>query len=148
MILYLLKILICIPIILILIVLSLKISQGTLLKKYNDKYVKILDIVNISKNNSIIILKIGEEGCIMASSSSSMSKIKDLTKEEILKIENDIKERNFKIQDFKMERIKRNMISVDILENLQKRKISKWNYYQNYLWLMYHIQVQCNCFYF
>ncbi|EGT3986167.1 flagellar biosynthesis protein FliZ, partial [Clostridioides difficile] len=46
MILYLLKILICIPIILILIVLSLKISQGTLLKKYNDKYVKILDIVN------------------------------------------------------------------------------------------------------
>lgn len=66
MILYLLKILICIPIILILIVLSLKISQGTLLKKYNDKYIKILDIVNISKNNSIIILKIGEEGCIMA----------------------------------------------------------------------------------
>ncbi|WP_235670434.1 hypothetical protein [Clostridioides difficile] len=60
MILYLLKILICIPIILILIVLSLKISQGTLLKKYNDKYVKILDIVNISKNNSIKILKIGE----------------------------------------------------------------------------------------
>ncbi len=56
----------------------------------------------------------------MASSSSSMSKIKDLTKEEILRIENDIKERNFKIQDFKMERIKRNMISVDILENLQK----------------------------
>ncbi|WP_236877017.1 hypothetical protein, partial [Clostridioides difficile] len=110
MILYLLKILICIPIILILIVLSLKISQGTLLKKYNDKYVKILDIVNISKNNSIIILKIGEEGCIMASSSSSMSKIKDLTKEEV----------------------KRNMISVDILENLQKRKISKWNYYQKY----------------
>ena len=107
MILYLLKILICIPIILILIVLSLKISQGTLLKKYNDKYVKILDIVNISKNNSIIILKIGEEGCIMASSSSSMSKIKDLTKEEILKIENDIKERNFKIQDFKMEKIKK-----------------------------------------
>ncbi|EGT3985835.1 flagellar biosynthesis protein FliZ, partial [Clostridioides difficile] len=49
----------------------------------------------------------GEEGCIMASSSSSMSKIKDLTKEEILKIENDIKERNFKIQDFKMERIKK-----------------------------------------
>uniref|UniRef100_UPI0010343D4F flagellar biosynthesis protein FliZ n=1 Tax=Clostridioides difficile TaxID=1496 RepID=UPI0010343D4F len=107
MILYLLKILICIPIILILIVLSLKISQGTLLKKYNDKYVKILDIVNISQNNSIIILKIGEEGCIMASSYSSMSKIKDLTKEEILKIENDIKARNFKIQDFKMERIKK-----------------------------------------
>ncbi len=56
----------------------------------------------------------------MASSSSSINKIKDLSKEEILKIENDIKERNFKIQDFKMERIKRNMISVDILENLQK----------------------------
>lgn len=106
MILYLLKILICIPIILILIVLSLKISQGSLLKKYNDKYVKILDIVNINKNNSIIILKIGEEGCIVASSSSSMDKIKDLTKEEISKIEDDIKERNFKIQDFKIERIK------------------------------------------
>ncbi|NMS89661.1 FliO/MopB family protein [Clostridioides difficile] len=106
MILYLLKILICIPIILILIVLSLKISQGSLLKKYNDKYVKILDIVSINKNNSIIILKVGEEGCIVASSSSSMNKIKDLTKEEISKIEADIKERNFKIQDFKMERIK------------------------------------------
>ncbi|HBG7807790.1 TPA: flagellar biosynthesis protein FliZ, partial [Clostridioides difficile] len=38
---------------------------------------------------------------------SSMNKIKDLTKEEILKIENDIKERNFKIQDFKVERIKK-----------------------------------------
>lgn len=106
MILYLLKILICIPIILILIVLSLKISQGSLLKKYNDKYVKILDIVSINKNNSIIILKIGEEGCIVASSSSSMNKIKDLTKEEISKIEDDIKERNFKIQDFKIGRIK------------------------------------------
>ncbi len=84
----------------------------------------------------------------MASSSSSMSKIKDLTKEEVLKIENDIKERNFKIQDFKMERIKKKYDFSRYIGKFTKRKISKWNYYQNYLWLMYHIQVQCNCFYF
>lgn len=106
MILYLLKILISIPIILILIVLSLKLSQGTLFNKYNNKYIKILDVVSVTKNNSMIILKIGNEGCIIASSSASMTKIKDLTKEEISKIEDDIRERNFKMQDFRIKKIK------------------------------------------
>lgn len=106
--LYVFRILIFIPIVIFLIVISLKMSQKTLGGSYNNKYIRMIEVLNISKNNSIIVLKIGESGCVISSTPSGVEKIKDLSEEEILNIEknNNIGELNY---DFKkiLEKLKK-----------------------------------------
>jgi flagellar protein FliO/FliZ len=103
--LYVVKILVFIPIVIFLIVISLKMSQKTLVGSYKNKYVRVLEVLNISKNNSIIVLKIGESGCIVSSTPSGVEKLKDLTEQEILKIDQNLKEsseinfNNFKLKN-------------------------------------------------
>ena len=91
---YIIKVIAFIPIVIILIVISLKLSQKTLIQGQANKYMRVLEVVNINKNNSLMVIKIGDEGCILASSASSVNKIKDLTKEDILKIEKNINQNN------------------------------------------------------
>ncbi|MBW6408549.1 flagellar biosynthetic protein FliO [Clostridium weizhouense] len=55
------------------------------------KYIKIIDRVQITKENSLIIIKVGKKGYIMSSSSSNMQKLEELSQEEINKIEEDRK---------------------------------------------------------
>ncbi|MGL5633656.1 MAG: hypothetical protein ACRCX8_09105 [Sarcina sp.] len=55
----------------------------------SGKYVKILEKTQISKNEYIYVFKTGEEGTVILSSTNGMQKIKDLSKEEILKLEYD-----------------------------------------------------------
>lgn len=57
------------------------------------KYVKIIEKTQISKNECIYVFKTGEEGTIILSSLNGMQKIKDLSKEEILKIEDEKEEK-------------------------------------------------------
>ncbi|MGL4739304.1 MAG: hypothetical protein ACRC41_00655 [Sarcina sp.] len=52
-----------------------------------DKYVKIIEKTQISKNECIYVFKTGDEGTVILSSINGMQKIKDLSKEEILKLE-------------------------------------------------------------
>jgi len=101
MLLYVFKILIFIPIVIFLIIISLKMSQKTLVGSYKNKYIRVLEVLNISKNNSIIVLKIGESGCIVSSTPAGVAKIKDLTQEEILVIDKNLDE-NIEI-DFKLD---------------------------------------------
>nr|WP_312984502.1 flagellar biosynthetic protein FliO [Clostridioides sp.] len=76
-------------------------SQKTLVGSYKNKYIRVLEVLNISKNNSIIVLKIGESGCIVSSTPAGVAKIKDLTQEEILVIDKNLDE-NIEI-DFKLD---------------------------------------------
>ncbi|WP_024621258.1 flagellar biosynthetic protein FliO [Metaclostridioides mangenotii] len=104
--LYVIKILVFIPIVIFLIVISLKMSQKTLLGSYKNKYIRVLEVLNISKNNSIIVLKIGESGCVVSSTPSGVEKLKDLTEEDVLKIDQNLKENsdiNFKNFNLKNE---------------------------------------------
>lgn len=100
MILYIIKVIAFIPIVIILIAISLKLSQRTLIQGQANKYMRVLEVININKNNNLLVVKIGDKGCVLASSGSNINKIEDLTKEDILKIEENINQNNVKAQQY------------------------------------------------
>lgn len=57
----------------------------------NNKYIKVIERVQVTKENAILIVKIGEQGYVMTSSTGHMEKLSELSKEEIMKIEQDKK---------------------------------------------------------
>ncbi|OPJ64493.1 FliO/MopB family protein [Clostridium chromiireducens] len=57
----------------------------------NNKYIKVIERVQITKENAILIVKIGEQGYVMTSSAGHMEKLSELSKEEMSIIEQDKK---------------------------------------------------------
>ncbi|MCR4944395.1 MAG: flagellar biosynthetic protein FliO [Clostridium sp.] len=51
------------------------------------KYIKIIEKTQLSKDSFIVVLRIGNEGMVMLTSSGHTEKLKDITKEEIEEIE-------------------------------------------------------------
>lgn len=88
---YIIKLIIVVPMIITLIVISLKLSKMNLVNIGMNKYTTVLEKTNLNKDTDVYVLKIGDGGCVLVSSSSRIEKIKDLSKEEIEKIE-DLKE--------------------------------------------------------
>lgn len=85
---YIIKIFSVIIFLLSLIFLSLKIDKFYNIRKI--KHTQVLDIIRLNKNNSIVTLKIGEEGVLLGVSPSNINKIKDIKREDILKIEKEL----------------------------------------------------------
>lgn len=83
-----LKIIIFLPFILLLLYLSLKYGGNKLQKLQDGRYMKVLDRVALSKENSIIVVKIGEKAYAVSSSSREINILFELPVEEIITIEN------------------------------------------------------------
>ena len=85
---YIINLIVFIPITIILIVASIKLSKlnSDRIDKY--KYVKVLERASLNKDSSVFVLKIGDEGCVLASSPSKIETIKQLSKDEVIEIEN------------------------------------------------------------
>ena len=64
-----------------------KISGNRLNKINEGKYIKVLEKVQISKDTSIVVVKIGKKGYIMSSSNNNTEKIDEISEEEILLLE-------------------------------------------------------------
>lgn len=61
---------------------------GTKYNKLNDKkYVKVIERVQVTKENSILIVKIGKKGYVMTSSAGHLEELSQLSEEEINEIE-------------------------------------------------------------
>jgi len=82
------KIIIFLPFILFLLYLSLKYGGSKLRKLQDGRYMKVLDRIALSKENSIVVVKIGDKAYAVASSSKEINILFQLPKEEILHIEN------------------------------------------------------------
>jgi flagellar protein FliO/FliZ len=54
----------------------------------NGKFIKVLERVPISKDNSLIVVKIGDKGYVLTSSASSIDKLMELKDDELKKLEN------------------------------------------------------------
>lgn len=106
---YIINLIVFVPIIIVLIVASIKLSKANFSNIGNNKYTKVLERTNLSKDTNVFVLKIGDEGCVLVSSPSKVEKIKELSKEEI---EN--------IQDLKQE----SKVDISTL-NLSKLNLSK-----------------------
>jgi flagellar protein FliO/FliZ len=84
----LLKILVFLPFILLILYLSLKYGGNKLQKLQDGRYMKILDRVSLSKDNSIIVVKIGEKAYAISSSSKEIRILFEVPQEEITSIQN------------------------------------------------------------
>jgi len=81
------KIIIFLPFILFMLYLSLKYG-GTKLRKFqNGRYMKVLDRISLSKENSIAIVKIGDKAYAISSTLKDIKILFELPSEEIIKIE-------------------------------------------------------------
>lgn len=74
-----------------------KISDNRLNNLNEGKYVKILERVQISKDVSILVVKIGKKGYIMSSSNNNTEKIDEISEEEILLLEEEKRKEKEKI---------------------------------------------------
>ena len=83
----LLKILVFLPFILSILYLSLKYGGSKLQKLQDGKYMKILDRIALSKDNSIAVVKIGEKAYAISSSSKEIRILFELPQDEIISIE-------------------------------------------------------------
>ena len=84
----LLKITIFLPFILFILYLSLRYGGNKLQTLQNGRYMKVLDRIGLSKENSIIVVKIGEKAYAVSSSAKEINILFELPQEEIIKIEN------------------------------------------------------------
>jgi flagellar protein FliO/FliZ len=82
------KIIIFLPFILVLMYISLKYGSTKLQKLQDGKYMKILDRVALSKDNSVVVVKIGGKAYAISSSSREIRILFELPPEEIIGIEN------------------------------------------------------------
>ena len=57
----------------------------------NNKYIKVIERVQVTKENAILIVKIGKKGYIMTSTNGQLDKLSELSEEEINNIEEDKK---------------------------------------------------------
>lgn len=71
--------------------LSFKLMGTKLNAMNNNKYVKVVERVQVTKENAILIVKIGKKGYIMTSTAGHMEKLSELSEEEINSIEEDKK---------------------------------------------------------
>lgn len=75
-------------------------------KKINDindnKYINVLDRVQIGKDSHILIVKIGKKGYVMSSSAGRTEKLEELSEEEIFNIQNE-KAKKFEEANIKYE---------------------------------------------
>lgn len=72
--------------ILMLIYISMKYGGSKLQNIQNRRYIKILERVPISKENSLLVVKIGQKGYVMASTNGKVEIISELSQEEIIEV--------------------------------------------------------------
>ena len=83
---YLINIIVLVPVVLILIVISLKLSKSSVDKLNSGSYVNIIEKINISKDTSIYVIKMGSTGFVAVVSPGNTEIIKELNEEELEEI--------------------------------------------------------------
>lgn len=86
---YLLNLVLVVPIVIILFFVAIKLGKTSLSKVGIHNHISILEKVNLSKDSSIFVLKMGEkEGCVGILTSSGFQIIQNLDSKGIEEIEN------------------------------------------------------------
>lgn len=81
------KLVVSLAIIMLLMFISFKYMNKGMQMTTGGKYVKVIEKTQLSKDTFIVVLRVGNEGMVMLTSSGHTEKLKDITKEEIEEIE-------------------------------------------------------------
>lgn len=85
------KLLVVLAITLGLMFVSFKLMGTKLDSINNNKYIKIIERVQVTKDNFIFVVKIGNKGYVLTSTSGHMERLSELSEEEIKQIEEEKK---------------------------------------------------------
>lgn len=91
---YVLNIIILVPIVLCLIVISLKLSKKGMDSLSMKSYAQVIERFNLNKDTTLMVLKLGNTGCVLISSIHNTQVIKELDENEIEEIIRMKKEKN------------------------------------------------------
>ncbi|SHE56762.1 flagellar formation protein [Clostridium fallax] len=70
-----------------LILITFKLSETRLNKMRNGNYIKVIERTQITKNNTIILIKAGKKGYLINCSNDKSEVLKEISEDEILLIE-------------------------------------------------------------
>lgn len=84
----LLNIILVLPFILLLIYITLKYGGNKLQSIQNGRFIKVIERVPLTKDSSIMVVKIGDKAYVMSVSASKTEIITELEKEKVEEIEN------------------------------------------------------------
>ncbi|PJI09876.1 MULTISPECIES: flagellar biosynthetic protein FliO [Clostridium] len=86
-----LKIAIFLPLVLFLIIVSFKYGGSKLQNIQNGKFIKIIEKMPISKENSLLVVKIGQKMYVISSAQNKVEILKELQDDEVIMLEKDKK---------------------------------------------------------
>ena len=114
------NIVIVLPFILLLIYITLKYGGGKMQRLNKGRYIKVVEKTALSKDNALLLVKIGEKPYVVSSSNGKVEVVLELSKEEIESIE------KMKIQELKQVEALFNPSNLNKLyKKLIKRKDNK-----------------------
>ena len=89
----------------------------------NGKYVRVIERVQVSKENTILVVKIGKKGYVMTSSIGHMGKLSEISEEEIKLIEEEKKKAAEEItENYKNLMIKSKKSFSKVVKNIRSKE--------------------------
>lgn len=125
---FIINLIVLVPVVVLLIFISLRLSKKSLIKIGSGSYVKVLEKINLSKDICLYVIKSGNTGCIIVTSNNNTQVIKKLNEDEINEIiemknqHNDLSYLNN--LDFS-KILNKNMLSDKVLKNKISKKKGK-----------------------
>ena len=83
---FIINLIVLVPVVVLLIFISLRLSKKSLIKIGSGSYVKVLEKINLSKDICLYVIKSGNTGCIIVTSNNNTQVIKKLKEDEINEI--------------------------------------------------------------
>ena len=127
---FIINLIVLVPVVVLLIFISLRLSKKSLSKIGSGSYVKVLEKINLSKDIGWYVIKSGNTGCIIVTSNNNTQVIKKLNEDEINEIiemknqHNDLSYLNN--LDFS-KILNKKMLSDKVLKNkISKKKGKRW----------------------
>jgi flagellar protein FliO/FliZ len=106
--------------------LTIRFGGNKLNSLQNGNYLKIIEKVMLSKDNSILVIKIGEKGYVFSSSANNIEMLMEIESEDLEKLEQSKKIPQYKsLQEFYIDFRKRNNIKIDPIEAVKNKLKNK-----------------------
>lgn len=84
---YILNLVLVVPIVILLFFITMKLGKTSFSKMGMYNHVSVLEKVNLSKDSSVLVLKMGEEGCVGILTPSGFQVVQKLDSERIKEVE-------------------------------------------------------------
>ncbi|MGG7176569.1 flagellar biosynthetic protein FliO [Clostridium paraputrificum] len=87
-----LKLIAALAIVLGAMIITLKYTNKGINNNIDKKYIRVIDRVQIAKDNYIVVVRVGKKGMVLSTAAGHTEKLEELSEEEVEKIEKDKRE--------------------------------------------------------